>query len=378
MLQENITHDLIYFTEIGIGTPPQRFQVLIDISSPETFVTSVECRACAPGDVRYKSSRSCSSKVDGTALEVDYGYIFASGNMTIDTFDFGGFQVKDQPFLEATTVEPIGLSWDDLTIIHGIAGLTPSSAGSILDNPSPFLSMVKEQILDRNLFSLRLREPRELLLGAVEPELFAGDLVQIPLTNNTGRYALTGTWQAEAQYLTLGDEPGIRMSLAGYTASFSTRSAFLFLPDRLVVDIWEVLQFEEIMFLPPSVACKQRAIMPDLTFNLARKSFTLTPYDYTFEWPIEQAETRCVSAIFPFGVEQYDVIVLGSAFLRAFYSVFDLDTNTLGCKSALMHLALYYCWASANFIQSLLYLIRLESEIMKCAIRSGFSPTSNG
>lgn len=333
MLQKNLTHDLVYFTEIGIGTPSQRFQVLIDISSPETFVTSVKCEACASGDVKYDTSRSCSSKVNGSALEVDYGYIFASGNMTVDTFDFGGFQVKNQPFLEATTVEHIGLSWDDMTIIHGIAGLTPSSAGSVLNNPSPFMSMVREEILDRSLFSLRLREPRELTVGAINDDLFTGDLVQIPLTNNTGRYALTGRWQAEADYLTLGSKPGIRMSLAGYTASFSTGSAYILLPDHLVMDIWEDLEFEEMMFLPPSVACEQRIIMPVLTFNLAGKNFTLTPYDYTFEWPIKQSRTRCVSAIIPFGVEQYDEIVLGSAFLRAFYSVFDLDTNTLGCKS---------------------------------------------
>lgn len=70
--------------------------------------------------------------------------------------------------------------------------------------------------------------------------------------------------------------------------------------------------------MPPSVACEQGAIMPDIRFNLAGKIFTLTPYDYTFEWPIEQSRTRCVSAIMPFGVEQYDEIVLGSAFYEPF------------------------------------------------------------
>lgn len=324
----------MYFTEVGIGTPPQLFQVLIDISSPETFVTSVKCDNCALGDVKYDSAQSCSSKINGTALDIDYGYMFASGNMTMDTFSFDGVQIKNQPFLEATTVEPIGSSWDDISVIHGIVGLTPSSAGSVLLNPSPFMSMVKDNVLDRSLFSMRLREPRELLFGAINPELFTGDLVQIPLTNKTGRYALTGRWQAEAEYLTLGSEPGIRKSLAGYTASFSTGSAFILLPDRLVMDIWQDLQFEDIMYLPPSVPCEQRGVMPDLTFSLAGKNFTLTPYDYTFEWPIKQSRTRCVSAIMPFGVEQYDEIVLGSAFLRAFYSVFDLDTSTLGCKSA--------------------------------------------
>lgn len=310
--------------------------MLIDISSPETFVTSIDCHTCASGDSRYDSSRSCSSKNNGTALEIDYGYLFASGNVTKDTFDFDGIQVKDQPFLAATTVQPIGLSWDDFSIIHGTIGLTPSSAGSVLKHPSPFMLMVQDRLLDQNLFSMRLREPSELIVGAIDHELFTGDLVQIPLTNKTGRYALTGSWQTEAHYLTLGSEPDIRMSLAGYTASFSTRSPYMLLPDKLVMDFLQILQFEDIMFLPPSVACEQRLVMPDLTINLAGKNFTLTPYDYTFEWPIKQSETRCVSAILPFGVEQYDEIVLGSAFLRAFYSVFDLETNTLGCKSGFL------------------------------------------
>lgn len=143
MLQKNLTHDLVYFTEIGIGTPPQRFHLLIDISSPETFVSSIACENCASGDVKYDSSRSCSSNTNGTALEADYGYVVAAGKITVDNFDFDGFQVKNQPFLEAKKVEPVGLSWDNMSIILGIAGLTPSSAGSVLKNPSPFMSMVK-------------------------------------------------------------------------------------------------------------------------------------------------------------------------------------------------------------------------------------------
>lgn len=41
---------------------------------------------------------------------------------------------------------------------------------------------------------MRLREPRELIVGAVNHELFTGDLVKIVLTSKTGRYALTGRW----------------------------------------------------------------------------------------------------------------------------------------------------------------------------------------
>lgn len=83
--------------------------------------------------------------------------------------------------------------------------------------------------------------------------------------------------------MTLGSDPGIRISLAGYTTSFSTRSAFILLPDVLVIGIWHTLQFEEIMSLPPSIECERRNLLPDLIYNLAGKNFTLGPYDYTFE-----------------------------------------------------------------------------------------------
>ena len=139
------------------------------------------------------------------------------------------------------------------------------------------MSMVKEKVLDRNILSMRLREPRELIFGAVNHDRFTEKLVQIPLTNKTGRYTLEGRWQTKSDYLTLGSEPGVRMSLAGYTTSFSTMSAYIILPYPDAKDIWEDLLFEEIILMPPSVACEQRRVMPDITFNLAGKNSNSHP-----------------------------------------------------------------------------------------------------
>ena len=87
-----------------------------------------------------------------------------------------------------------------MSTIHGIVGLTPFSAGSVLDNSPPFMMMVTESLLDRNIFLLRLREQRELRFGASDNDLFTGDSVQVPLSNNTCRHTLIGGWQAEAHY----------------------------------------------------------------------------------------------------------------------------------------------------------------------------------
>ena len=194
--------------------------------------------------------------------------------------------------------------------------------------------MASQGLLDENIFSLRLRQPRELSFGGVNPELFTGNITRISVTDLTSPYGLTGRWQVEANYVAIGSTPGTRMDLEGLTASFSTSTAYILLPDPIAYEILHSLDFDEsINFLPPSVACEQRVLLPEITFNLAGHNFSLTPYDYTFEWPIEGYGTRCVSAIIPIGLPPQNTteIMLGSALLRTFYSVFDLDRLTVGC-----------------------------------------------
>ena len=218
-------------------------------------------------------------------------------------------------------------------------GLTPRSTGSDLKLPSPFMTMASQGLLDENVISLRLRAPRELTFGGVNHELFTGNISRIPITNHTSPYGLTGRWQAEATYVAIGSIPGIRVNLKGLTASFSTSTAYILLPDSIAYDILHGLDFDtDINFLPPSITCEQRAMLPEITFNLVGCNFSLTPYDYTFEWPIEGYGIRCVSAIMPIGLPPQDTteIMLGSAFLRTFYSVFDLDGATVGCMSSLI------------------------------------------
>lgn len=196
------------------------------------------------------------------------------------------------------------------------------------------MSMAAQGLLDDDIFALRLREPRELTFGGVNASLYMGEFTKIPLSNKKSPYGLTGRWQAEANYLAVGSIPGIRTTLEGLTASFVTSSAYIMVPDLIVHCLLRDLEFEERMFMPPSVSCDRRASLPDLTFNLAGRNFTLTPYDWTFEWPLEHGITRCVSAVTGIGLppEEVTEIVLGSAFLRAFYSVFNLEEKTIGCE----------------------------------------------
>lgn len=174
------------------------------------------------------------------------------------------------------------------------------------------------------------------MFGSVNADLFTGDITRLAVTNKTSDWFLTGNWQTEARFITVADSPKLSMSLDGYHASFTTAYASLGLPSHLVWNLIRELEFEDIMFMPPSIPCERREELPDLTINLSGHNFTLTPYDYTYEWEGEDGDVRCVGAFQPIPpeMEAGKEVLIGTAFLRAFYSVFDLGSLTVGCKLA--------------------------------------------
>jgi saccharopepsin len=331
---------LAYFAEIQIGTPPRTFRVLVDIGSPETFVTSIDCGpSCAPPGDQYDPASSSTSQSSADSGKLDYGWLVATGNYTTDAFSIANLHLENQPFISASNVQINGIAWDDVYQVHGVLGLTPSAAGSGLNKSSPIVNLADSGLLEENKFTMRLREPRELAFGGVNHSLYAGEFSHVPLTNETFGSSLAGRWQTSAHYMALlGGESDRRLnvSLAGMTASFGSKTAFMYLPHVAAAAFWDAIGFERMMFLPPSVACERRATLPELVFNLAGQRLTLTPWDYLLEWPVADGEVRCVSAVLSTGAGPEDghEIYLGTAFLRAFYTAFDLDEKRISCKSS--------------------------------------------
>jgi saccharopepsin len=76
-----------------------------------------------------------------------------------------------------------------------------------------------------------------------------------------------------------------------------------------------------------TVDCDKRDGLPDLTFTLTGHNFTITSYDYILE-----VQGSCISAFmgmdFPEPVGP--LAILGDAFLRKWYSVYDLGSNSVG------------------------------------------------
>jgi hypothetical protein len=256
------------------------------------------------------------------------------GYLAQDTLHIGDLRLDNQIFQEANETRS-GPSWDQHVVIDGLLGFAPSVMGSVTGTPTPFAYAATSGLLKENIFGLRLREPAELNLGAVNPALFKGDIAYVPLTNASGPLFMTGRWQTAATSVAMGPSSELKWSLDGYTAVFTTVTPFIYLPYTPAVDITRFLDFEDIMFMPPSVDCGRLDTLPDITITLAGTDFVMTPWDYTYEWEGKPGRFRCVSAFQYIGPDEgledgTKEIILGTTFVRAFYSVFDLEQRRIG------------------------------------------------
>lgn len=80
-----------------------------------------------------------------------------------------------------------------------------------------------------------------------------------------------------------------------------------------------------------SVDCSKRDSLKDVTFTLAGHEFALSPYDYILE-----LSGSCISTFMgmDFPSPPGPIAILGDAFLRRYYSVYDLGANTVGIAEA--------------------------------------------
>ena len=80
-----------------------------------------------------------------------------------------------------------------------------------------------------------------------------------------------------------------------------------------------------------NIECEARKHLPDVTFTLAGHNFSIGPEDYVFE-----IGGSCMSAFFGRDhlASHRRLAVLGTVFLRKWYSVFDLGTKTISFAKA--------------------------------------------
>jgi len=306
-----------YYSEIDIGTPAQTFKVVLDTGSSNLWVPSKKCGSIACYlHKTYDADASSTYKANGTSFEIVYGSGSMKGFVSQDTLKIGDLLVEKQDFAEAVEEPGLAFAFGRFDGILGLGYDTISVNGIV----PPFYNLVNQGSLDKAVFSFYLGDTEgesEVMFGGVDESHYEGKMIKIPLRRKA-------YWEVELNSIKFGKEEA---GMENTGAILDTGTSLIALPAALAELLNKEIGAKKGWNGQYSVECDKRDSLPDLSFKLGGHDFPISPYDYILE-----VSGSCISAFmgmdFPEPVGP--LVILGDAFLRKWYSVYDLENNAVG------------------------------------------------
>lgn len=310
-----------YFSEITIGTPPQTFKVVLDTGSSNLWVPSQSCNSIACYlHSTYDSSSSSSYKKNGSEFEIHYGSGSLTGFVSNDVFTIGDLKVKNQDFAEATNEPGLAFAFGRFDGILGL-GYDTISVNKIVP---PFYRMIEQGLLDEPVFAFYLGSTEgesEVVFGGVDKSHYTGEIEYIPLRRKA-------YWEVDLDAIAFGDEVA---ELDDTGVILDTGTSLNVLPTTLAELLNKEMGAKKGYNGQYTVDCSKRESLPDITFTLAGSNYSLPASDYILE-----VSGSCISTFQGMDIPAPagPLAILGDAFLRRWYSVYDLKKNAVGIARA--------------------------------------------
>lgn len=337
-LHEDVLADrgnMQYFGTIKLGTPAQSFRVVFDTGSFILWVPDVACKgfACETHNKFAVADSKTGQVLDVKKDLVKLAYIkYGTGSMVgvkaADTVHIGNLHVPTVGVLVATIekgavfrVSPfdgvLGFSRKDLV-------RTDKQGNKVHFN---FLNAAKQQGLIKHAaisFFLGSRPGQgggAAVIGGVDKRLFLGDITYHEVLRHT-----MGNWALRLTSIRLGDSEHNYCPEKGCIAIIDTGTSLVVGPPSVLGGVVEKLNTQ--------ADCSNLESAPAVHFSFDNKpAMTLQAKDLTLQIAAYSAKT-CKPAIaaaplqlsFPHH-DGMPVVILGDAFLRHFYSVFDHDDH---------------------------------------------------
>lgn len=309
------------FSEITIGSPPQTFKVVLDTGSSNLWVPSVKCGsiACYLHN-KYDSGESSTYKANGTEFEIHYGSGSLSGFVSQDTMTIGDLKIKNQDFAEATKEPGLAFAFGRF---DGILGLGYDTI-SVNRMVPPFYNMVNQGIIDEPVFAFYLANEEgesEAIFGGIDKSHIDGDITYIPLRRKA-------YWEVDLDSIAYGDEVA---ELEDTGVILDTGTSLNILPSSLAELLNKEMGAKRGYNGQYTVDCSRKSELPDITFELAGYKFPLSADDYILE-----LQGSCISTFqgMDFPAPTGPLAILGDAFLRRYYSIYDLGNHRVGVAKA--------------------------------------------
>ncbi|XP_061262521.1 pregnancy-associated glycoprotein 1-like isoform X1 [Bos javanicus] len=311
--------NLVYVGNITIGTPPQEFQVVFDTGSSDLWVPSFCTMPACSAPVWFRQLQSSTFQPTNKTFTITYGSGSMKGFLAYDTVRIGDLVSTDQPF--GLSVVEYGLEGRNYDGVLGLNYPNISFSGAI-----PIFDNLKNQgAISEPVFAFYLSKNKQegsvVMFGGVDHHYYKGELNWIPLIE-------AGEWRVHMDRISM--KRTVIACSDGCEALVHTGTSHIEGPGRLVNNIHRLIRtrpFDSKHY----VSCFATKYLPSITFIINGIKYPMTARAYIFK----DSRGRCYSTFKENTVRtSRETWILGDAFLRRYFSVFDRGNDRIGLARA--------------------------------------------
>ncbi|KAI9248005.1 aspartic peptidase domain-containing protein [Phascolomyces articulosus] len=355
-----------YTVEIGVGTPPQHFNVTIDTGSTFFWVASTECPSEECPGSRFNPKASSTYQSQFGSFRLTYAIGDARGNPATDTVTIGNsLSVPNQVFGAVTgTSNFLTNAFDNPS--SGILGLGFPALQSATSGISgdPFVTnLIKNNLISAPIFSVYMNSQYQygslggaaITFGGIDQTKYTGELkytaVQpytIIMAGINNEYLYWSVKGASIGATFTGGQPYTH-AMTNEDVVFDTGSTISYAPPDVVRGLVEGITGKPGNFSEENqlyfVDCNIRNNGGQLTLQLA-DNIDLTVSINELIFPLETLDPRdassCVFAFAPMQTSStgssldYITYLLGQSVMRSFYTVHDMGNHRMGFAPAVL------------------------------------------
>lgn len=309
--------DYSYFSTVNFGSSGVSLNMLVDTGAANTWVMGSDCKskACLAHNT-FGRANSGTLQVTNTPWNVTYGTGQVGGVVVNDTISMAGFTLP-LAFGSASVTSNDFMTYP----MDGILGLgRPKS--NVMGVPTVMEALDSAHLLKAKLLGVNLQRnvdgatDGEVNFGTVDSSKFTGDLSYTTSVSNDG------LWEVPVDDAGV-DNQGLKFT--GKTAIIDTGTSFVLMPPddakKLLTQIPKAEPSGETFHIPCATTAAIQFTFSGVTYNVSTKDYLGKSID---------GGSMCASNIIgrqTFGANQW---LMGDAFLKNVYTVFDFTQNRIG------------------------------------------------
>ncbi|KAI9474035.1 MAG: aspartic peptidase domain-containing protein [Benjaminiella poitrasii] len=315
-----------YYTIIQVGQPAQSFRVTFDTGSSDFWIVSHNCQTkefCTKHEQfqakESKSYRQSNNKVS-SSLSIKYGSGEIQARVGRDTIQFKNTTthvvLKDQYIADAYHLSS---AFKDIPI-DGILGLGLPKLSRLYPHKKTLVeSMVEEGYIDKAVFGIYVQDSTgEIDFGGTDPSHYIYPMIYAPVLSDT-------YWLTEMSQASFGD-----YSIGAHQIIVDSGTSLLITTPEDAKQIHSRIQDSKANADGTyQIPCALKGKLPNLVLTVNGHNLSLSSEDYILI-PSSKNSAMCISGIEGANVNTDNHWILGNVFMKAYYTVFDMDNKRLG------------------------------------------------